>query len=428
MNFILNMQDIFRYLFDFFSSDLGLRTLIISILVGAMCGMLGCFIVLRNMALIGDALSHAILPGIVLAFVVAGYSTLGFFVGSVMAGLLSAFLITWLQQKIRIKNDAAIGIIFTFMFSIGIIGISWISGKQGVHLDLKDFLFGNLLSVSQEDLYMSILMLMLVSFIIILFYRPLFITTFQPVIAGTMGINSAAMHYLLMLLLSLVVVASLRSVGVILVVSMLITPASAALLIADRLQKVLIWASLLGSLSAILGLILSIAFDFPVGPSMAVMTTFIYGVIALFAPKRGFIPRWQARKNLQQRILIEDILKRASKNPIHEPVTLDQFSSITGQTTSQLLKWMKKLEKLGLMITHTNGYQLTDLGRLRANQIVRAHRLWETFLVEELGLNADQIHEDAEFIEHHLSEDDLNRLDEQLGYPETDPHGSPIPK
>ena len=160
------MQDIFRYLFDFFSSDLGLRTLIISILVGAMCGMLGCFIVLRNMALIGDALSHAILPGIVLAFVVAGYSTLGFFVGSVMAGLLSAFLITWLQQKIRIKNDAAIGIIFTFMFSIGIIGISWISGKQGVHLDLKDFLFGNLLSVSQEDLYMSILMLMMVSFII----------------------------------------------------------------------------------------------------------------------------------------------------------------------------------------------------------------------------------------------------------------------
>ena len=89
---------------------------------------------------------------------------------------------------------------------------------------------------------------------------------------------------------------------------------------------------------------------------------------------------------------------------------------------------MKKLERLGLMRSFKNGFQLTDQGRIRANQIVRAHRLWETFLVEELGLNADQIHDDAEFIEHHLSEDDLNRLDEQLGYPETDPHGSPIPK
>ncbi|MGB4969293.1 MAG: metal ABC transporter permease, partial [Saprospiraceae bacterium] len=258
------MNDTFNYLIEFFQSDLGIRCLVISMLVGTMCGLLGCFIVLRNMAMIGDALSHAILPGIVLAFIIAGYSTLGFFIGSVLAGLLSAFMITWLQQKVRVKNDAAIGIIFTFMFSLGIIGISWISGKQGVHLDLKDFLFGNLLSVSQEDLIMTATMAVLVVSVIIIFYRQLFITTFQPVLAGTMGIRAPRIHYLLMLLLSLVVVASLRSVGVILVVSMLITPASAALLLADRLSKVLIWASFLGSLSAILGLILSIAFDFPV--------------------------------------------------------------------------------------------------------------------------------------------------------------------
>ncbi len=422
------MQETLSYLVEFFKSDLGMRTLIISVLVGSMCGMLGCFIVLRNMALIGDALAHAILPGIVLAFVIAGYSTLGFFIGSVLAGLLSAFLITWLQQKVRIKNDAAIGIIFTFMFSVGIIGISWISGKQGVHLDLKDFLFGNLLSVSQEDLYMSLIMLAMVSCIIILFYRPLFVTTFQPVLAGTMGINSTAMHYLLMLLLSLVVVASLRSVGVILVVSMLITPASAALLLADRLQKVIIWASVLGSVSAILGLILSISFDFPVGPSMAVMTTFIYVIIALLAPKRGFIPRWQARNKLRQRILIEDILKHASKN-IHQPgISLEELVSRTGQKARILLACLKKLVKSGLLTVQNETYKLTAEGITRSNQIIRAHRLWETFLVEELGLNADQIHEEAEQFEHHLSEDDLMKLDEQLGYPEKDPHGSPIPK
>ncbi|MBK6546875.1 MAG: metal ABC transporter permease [Saprospiraceae bacterium] len=422
------MNDTFNYLIEFFQSDLGIRCLVISMLVGTMCGLLGCFIVLRNMAMIGDALSHAILPGIVLAFIIAGYSTLGFFIGSVLAGLLSAFMITWLQQKVRVKNDAAIGIIFTFMFSLGIIGISWISGKQGVHLDLKDFLFGNLLSVSQEDLIMTATMAVLVVSVIIIFYRQLFITTFQPVLAGTMGIRAPRIHYLLMLLLSLVVVASLRSVGVILVVSMLITPASAALLLADRLSKVLIWASFLGSLSAILGLILSIAFDFPVGPSMAVMTTFIYAIIALTAPKRGFIPRWQARKNLQQRILIEDLLKRSYKSGKSLPYSLDQLAELTGNSKHSLSKWMQRLVKLNLFVKTNDTFLITETGIYRANQLIRAHRLWETFLVEELGLNEDQIHNDAEDIEHHLSEEDLHRLDEQLGYPEIDPHGSPIPK
>lgn len=421
------MSQIGEHLIYFFQSDLGLRTLLIAVLVGAMCGMLGCFIVLRNMAMIGDALSHAILPGIVVAFILVGYSNLGFFAGSVVAGLIAAFLITWLQQKLRVKNDAAIGIIFTFMFSLGIIGISWLSGKEGVHLDLKDFLFGNLLSVSQDDLMLTIVLFIVVTGILVLYYRPLFVTTFQPVLSGTLGINASAIHYLLMLLLSLVVVASLRSVGVILVVSMLITPASAALMLANRLQYVLAWAALTGSVSAISGLILSIACDFPVGPSMAVMTTLIYGLIALFAPKKGFIPKLNARRNLHHRILIEDILKRTLQSGT-PAVTPEALAEITGHPAGKLKSWFKKLVRLGLYTEFNDQYTLTDLGKTRAVQLVRAHRLWETFLVEELGLDADQIHEDAERTEHYLSDEDLHKLDEQLGFPETDPHGSPIPK
>ncbi len=128
-----------------------LRALIASTMVGVTCGTLGAFIVLRNMSLIGDALSHAILPGVVVAFVLLGYNTLGFFFGSVVAGLLSAMAITWIQQHIKTKNDAVVGIVFTAMFSIGVIGISAIS-RTGVHLDLKDFLFGNVLGVSNQDL------------------------------------------------------------------------------------------------------------------------------------------------------------------------------------------------------------------------------------------------------------------------------------
>ncbi len=412
----------------FFQSDLGLRSLYIALLVGGMCGLLGCFIVLRNMAMIGDALSHAILPGIVLSFMLVGYSGIGFFIGSVLAGLLAAFLITWLQQSLRIKNDAAIGIIFTFMFSLGIIGISWISGKGGVHLDLKDFLFGNLLSVSNEDFILTASLFVLVSGVILLFYRPLFVTTFQPALAGTMGIRASRMHYLLMLLLSLVVVASLRGVGVILVVSMLITPASAALLIANRLHYVLAWSMLLGMLSALSGLLLSIAFDFPAGPSMAVMATLIYGCIALFAPARGYLPRYFARKRLAQRILIEDILKRTVQAGKKGSIRIEELSHITGYSSRILKQWMNRLQQIGLYQKEAENYTLTHDGLIRANQLIRAHRLWETFLVEELGLQTDQIHEEADQIEHYLTEEDLRKLDEELGYPDTDPHGSPIPK
>ena len=145
----------------FIEQEWAMRALLASIMVGIMCGVLGCFIVLRNMALIGDALSHAILPGVVFAFMIVGYSALGFFVGSVLAGLVAAVGITWIQRNIKTKNDAAIGIIFTAMFSIGVMGISSISKEDGVHLDLKDFLFGNTLGVGNQDLILTGIILIL---------------------------------------------------------------------------------------------------------------------------------------------------------------------------------------------------------------------------------------------------------------------------
>ncbi|HNA64984.1 MAG TPA: metal ABC transporter permease, partial [Saprospiraceae bacterium] len=303
------MHEINEQIIQFFALESGLRALIASIMVGGLCGLLGCFIVLRNMSLIGDALSHAILPGIVVAFVIFGYSTVAFFSGSVVAGLFAALLITWMQRNVRVKNDAAIGIIFTFMFSLGIIGISWLSHHQGVHLDLKDFLFGNILAVDQTDVWMTLSMVVVVTLVLIIYYRDLFVTSFQSDLANTLGIHPDFIHYLMMTLLSLSVVASLRSVGVILVVAMLITPASAALLISDRLPKVLATSAILGMISAMTGLLLSIAYDFPPGPSMAVVTTLIYLMIMLFAPQRGIVSRWRIKRKQELRIVIEDILK-----------------------------------------------------------------------------------------------------------------------
>jgi ABC-type Mn2+/Zn2+ transport system permease subunit/Mn-dependent DtxR family transcriptional regulator len=401
------------------------RALIASILVGLSCGVLGCFIVLRNMALIGDALSHAILPGVFLAFLIAGYNVFGFFIGSVMAGMVAAVGITWLQQKVKTKNDAAIGIVFTAMFSLGVMGISWISKSEGVHLDLKDFLFGNILGISDADLHMAFATTVVVTGSITIFYRQLFVSTFQPTIARTMGISVDAIHYYLMLLLSFVVVASLHTVGVILVVAMLITPAATALLMADRLHKVLVWAACAGIFSAVAGLYLAIVFNTNPGPAMAVVATLGYLLAALFSPRKGLVVRFLQTQKQRSRIDREDVLKQSlmlqQANNLSQQTLLEK----TGLGPSRQFRLITRLRKEGLF--ELEKYSLSEKGKSEANRLVRAHRLWETYLVHEVGLSDEQIHEEAEKYEHFLTDEMLDEVDEKLGFPSIDPHGSPIP-
>ncbi len=403
------------------------RALIASSLVGIMCGILGAFIVLRNMSMIGDALSHAILPGVVVAFIVFGYSSFGFFLGAVIAGLLAAIGITWIQQNIKTKNDAAIGIVFTAMFSLGVIGISRVSKSGGVHLDLKDFLFGNILGVSDQDLVMTTIVAVAVVLSIILLYRYLFISTFQPVIARTMGISVNAIHYFLMLLLSFTVVASLQTVGVILVVAMLITPASTALLISDKLKNVLWISGLVGLVSAVLGLYAAIQLDTTPGPAMAVCATLIYLLMALVAPKNGMLSKYLVRRRTRIKILREDILKQAFKLDIRNNLTPEGLAEKVHLPVRKLRSHLGILEAEGLVSFKDEKIFLERKGKQKANRLVRAHRLWESYLVRQMGLTEEQIHDDAERYEHLLTEELLDEMDRELGFPGMDPHGSPIP-
>jgi ABC-type Mn2+/Zn2+ transport system permease subunit/Mn-dependent DtxR family transcriptional regulator len=413
---------------EILQSQWAVRALLASSMVGIMCGVLGCFIVLRNMSLIGDALSHAILPGVVFGFMIAGYSVLGFFVGSVIAGLLAAFAITWIQQNVKTKNDAAIGIVFTAMFSVGVMAISHLSRTEGVHLDLKDFLFGNVLGVSNDDLYLTAGIGVYVLVSIVVFYRYLFATTFQPVIAETMGISVKTVHYFLMLLLSFVVVASLRTVGVILVVAMLITPAATALLLTNRLQRVLVYAGFIGFFSAASGLILAIIWDTTPGPAMTVVATIIYVLAMLFSPEKGLVFKYFRNRKMKEKILIEDILKQTLRLSERGVVTVEKLSDKLGFSTVAIRGKLPNLKRKGLIIIHNKTLQLTEEGKNQATRLVRAHRLWETYLVEKMGLTAEQIHEDAEKYEHILTDEILDEMEEKLGFPALDPHGSPIPK
>lgn len=394
-------------------------------MVGLMCGALGCFIVLRNMSLIGDALAHAILPGVVFAFILVGYSTIGFFFGAVAAGLLTALGITWIQHQVGTKNDAAIGIVFTAMFSIGVMGISYISRNEGVHLDLKDFLFGNVLGVSDQDLILTAVVCIYVFLSIMAFYRYLFVTTFQAVIAQTMGISVRMIHYFLMLLLSFAVVASLQTVGVILVVAMLITPASTALLLSDRLDWAVFYAALIGLLSALLGLIFAIQLETTPGPAMALVATLIYLIAVFFAPKKGLLFKLIRLNKVKRRIQLEDLLKQAYRLQEKGLLNVERLLQQVPLKDWQLNRYLRILRRHGWI--EPKRLYLTNSGVEASQRLVRAHRLWETYLAGKVGLNTEQIHDEAERLEHHLTDEILDEVDKVLGYPTTDPHGSPIP-
>lgn len=405
------------------SSEWAIRALITSVLVGCTCGVIGCFIVLRNMSLIGDALSHSILPGIYVAFLLVGYSTIGFFMGSVVAGIVTALSITWIQQNVKTKNDAAIGIVFTAMFSIGVMGISRLNNTQGNHLDLKDFLFGNVLGISNEDIVLSAIVTVYTILSILIFYRYFFITTFQPLIGETMGISTKSVHYFLMLMLSFAVVAALRSVGVILVVAMLITPASTALLLSYKLKKIIVISAFFGMLAAVLGLIIAIVFDTTPGPAMVLASTLMFFIVALFSPLKGIVPQYLNQRRESQKIMQEDIIKYLVKN--NNAIDINHMAHAINVKPSDVQSSINALVKEALLMP--NG-TLSIKGKHKADELVRAHRLWETYQVDGMGMSSDQIHDDAERLEHHLSPEQVDEIDQSLGFPEKDPHGSVIPK
>lgn len=413
-------------LVDIFQYESFVRALIASSSVGILCGILGPFIVLRNMSLIGDALSHAVLPGVVVSFMLFDYNTFGFFLGAVSAGMISAISITWIQQQLPTKNDAAIGIIYTVMFALGVMGISYLSKNHGAHIDLKDFLFGNVLGVSNEDLWMTCTITLFVILAIVVFYRQLFISTFQPTIAKAMGVKTKSIHYFLMLLLSFAVVASLQTVGVILVVALLIAPTSTALLLTNRLHKVIILSALIGLFCSIFGMYGAIQLETTPGPAMAVVSGILFLFGAFFAPQHGLVFKKIQQYRLKNKILEEDVMKQALK--IDGIINATQLSDRLDTPLWRLNQVLKSLNKKGLLTYFDNAmFDLTAAGEVKAQQLVRAHRLWETYLVNRMGLTESQIHEDAERYEHLLTKELLDELDKELGYPEIDPHGSPIP-
>ncbi|HAY1016856.1 TPA: metal ABC transporter permease [Staphylococcus aureus] len=252
------------------------RALITSIIVGIVCGTVGSLIVLRGLSLMGDAMSHAVLPGVALSFLFG----IPMFIGALITGMIASIFIGYITSSSKTKPDAAIGISFTAFLASGIIIISLINTTT----DLYHILFGNLLAITNSAFLTTIVIGSIVLILIIIFYRPLMISTFDPTFSRMSGLNTTLLHYFVMLLLSLVTVASIQTVGIILVVALLITPASTAFLISKKLHSMMIIASLISVISSIVGLYYSYIYNIPSGATI-VLCTFVIYIITLFFTK-----------------------------------------------------------------------------------------------------------------------------------------------
>ena len=264
------------------------KALVTSVMVGIICGVIGCFIILRGMSLMGDAISHAVLPGVAISYLLG----INFFIGAVATGLLTALGIGFVSQNSRIKNDTAIGILFTSAFALGIILISFLRSSS----DLYHILFGNVLAVRPSDMWMTLAIGLLVLAAIFLFYKELLVTSFDPTMAAAYGLSTRLIHYLLMTMLTLVTVASLQTVGIILVVAMLITPAATAYLLTNRLSRMIFLSAGLGTISSVIGLYLSFTYNLSSGASIVLVATALFALVFIFSPRHGLLRKWKSAK------------------------------------------------------------------------------------------------------------------------------------
>jgi manganese/iron transport system permease protein len=270
------------YLADPLGYDFMKRAMVEVVLMGAVTGAIGAFIVLRGLSFIGDALSHAIFPGVVIAFLLGQ----GIFFGALIFGVLTSVAIGVIATNQRVKEDSAIGVLFAGTFALGIV---LISSTDNFTRDLASFLFGNVLGVTTNDIMLSAIVGAIVIVLIVAFYRELLITSFDRAAAQAMGLPVLVLDLLLLIMISMTIVVSLRAVGNILVVAMLVTPAATARLLTDRLPVMILLGAAIGVLSGIVGLYVSYYSDVAAGGTIVLVATGIFGVAWLFAPEHGYV-------------------------------------------------------------------------------------------------------------------------------------------
>jgi ABC-type Mn2+/Zn2+ transport system permease subunit len=288
------MEEAWRLLTDPLAFPFMVRGLLAALMVGTVCAVLGTYVVLRGMAFFGDALAHAILPGVAIGYLVGGGRQEPLFFGALIASVLTSIGIATIARSRRFKEDTAIGVVFAGMFALG---IAIISTVRNYTVDLSHFLFGDVLGVSDFDLLLTAVFGGLVLLLVAAFYKEFMVLSFDPVLAATLRLPATFLRYLLLVMLAVTIVVSLQTVGVALVVAMLVTPAATAYLLTRRLITMMVIAAGVGALSAAGGLYLSYYVNVASGSAVVLVCTSAFLVTYLFVPRRGTVWSWLRRSN-----------------------------------------------------------------------------------------------------------------------------------
>lgn len=404
-------------------------------LLGVVGGVLGCFALLRRQSLLGDALAHAALPGVCLAFLLTGSKNpLPLFMGALVAGLAGALLILGVVRFSRIKEDSAIGIVLSVFFGVGIVLLTYIqklpSGNQS---GLDKYLFGQAATLMPRDVALMTVLGTLVLATTWLFYKELKILTFDREFGASLGFPIRWLEILLTLMLVVVVVVGLQTVGVVLVIATLITPAAAARQWTDRLGVMLGLAAIIGGGSGAAGAMFSAVVPrLPTGPVIVLCSSTVLVISLVLAPRRGLLWADLARRRVARRIRRENLLKDLygwgeRTGDFIAAVPWSYVMGVRGQSGWQVERTARRLVQRGFLERSEKGPRLTEIGLDAAAQVVRKHRLWEVYLTRQLELASDHVHRDADAMEHTLPDRAVALLEEKLGFPTVDPHGRPIP-
>ncbi len=410
-----------------------------AVLVGVTCGLLGCFITLRRMAMFGDMLGHAVLPGIAVGYILVGSkSTPALLLGALGAGLLAAALTKTICSWSRVKEDAALGISLSFFYALGSWLLFWITRDPALRTEasgLDEYLFGNPAVINPPDLWALGLAAAVVLGIVSIGFKEFLVCTFDQGFAASIGLNRGKADTTLLVLLTVVIVVSIKVLGVVLVAAALTIPPATAYLLTDRLKRLCLVSAAIGALSGFGGTYLSAVLYIGTGPAIVCLAFGLLLVVFVVSPRHGILSRILRHRSLALRTARENILAAAFRICEREKrseatsvgVTLENIAAARNESVEATRAIARKLRGSGWALLRDDRLVLTVEGEERARRVVRTHRLWELFLSQEARLPPDHVHPGAEEIEHYMTDEALEELEKFLNHPRTDPHGRAIP-
>ncbi len=406
-----------------------------SILLSASSAIVGTFTFLRKKSLVGDAVAHAVLPGVCLAFLVIGTKNpLALIVGAFLSGWLSMLCIDWIVKNSKLKEDTAVGLVLSVFFGVGILLLTSIqhSGNEE-QAGLDSFLFGKAAALVGEDLAVFASTATILILVVILFFKEFKLIAFDEHFAQVIGLPVKRLEFILTTLTVLAVVIGIQAVGVVLMAAMLITPPAAARYWTDRLSTMLVLSALMGASAGLFGALISyLAPAMPTGPWIILVISFIALFSFLFAPQKGLIAKHLQQRDYQNKFDDENILKLiyqlGEKDKLFfEERSADYIKKHRVFQTNTLKKTLHRLKDEGYLSQKGKGWAFTKEGYERGKRIVRLHRLWELYLTEYLRIAPDHVHDDAETMEHIITPEIEKQLEHRLQKPKYDPHQTEIP-